>query len=351
MFKGARARENLFVALMWLVSIVLAGFLIGLGSLVIGDLPKVSEPVTVEDFIPAGRLDAVERERNRLRAALPGTRTRLADAETAFTQARDSYASERETFDNWILTRAATENSAQNPEVVSRSRELDRLKARERAAQATRDAAQAQISQIERAMTAQTTVENQLRKAATPAYERAAFLQELKVFGMRLALTLPLLLVALWMLLKGRGGDYWPMKRGFILFAAFAFFVELVPYLPDYGGYIRYGVGILVTLVVGHYVIKWMRAYLAGREADESRAEVERVRSIEYDEALKKKAANACPGCDRTLPAAEGAPIDYCVHCGMHLFNHCPTCKTRKFAFFRYCMACGTPATTESAAR
>lgn len=152
------------------------------------------------------------------------------------------------------------------------------------------------------------------------------------------------------MLLKGRGGDYWPMKRGFILFAAFAFFVELVPYLPDYGGYVRYGVGIVITLAVGHYLIKWMRAYLAAREADETRAEVERVRSIEYDEALRKKAANACPGCDRTLPAAEGAPIDYCVHCGMHLFNHCPTCQTRKFAFFRYCMSCGTPATAETAA-
>jgi hypothetical protein len=350
MFKGSRARERIFLVLMWLVSIVLAGFLIGLGSLVIGDLPKVSDPVAVEDFMDSRRLAAIDAEQAGVQASLPSAQTRLADAESALGRARSAYVSQRETFDNWILTRAATESGAQNPEVLARTRELDRLKAVERGAQVTREAAQAEVTRLERASQASMTAEDTLRTAAMPAFERASFMQELKVFALRLALTLPLLLIALWMLLKGRGGDYWPMKRGFILFAAFAFFVELVPYLPDYGGYVRYAVGIAITLVVGHYVIRWMRAYLAAREADESRAEPERVRSIAYDEALKKKAAGACPGCERSLPTTEGTPIDYCVHCGMHLFNHCPSCSTRKFAFFRYCMTCGTPAAPEAQA-
>ena len=168
------------------------------------------------------------------------------------------------------------------------------------------------------------------------------------MFALRLALTLPLLVLSAWMLIRRRGGDYWPMMRGFILFSLFAFFVELVPYLPEYGGYVRYSVGVILTLVLGYYGIKGMRAYLRAREADEARAEPERVKAVEYDEALRKLAARACPGCDRNLPATE-TPIDYCVHCGMHLFNHCPTCQTRKFAFFRFCMTCGTPAVVERA--
>jgi hypothetical protein len=28
----------------------------------------------------------------------------------------------------------------------------------------------------------------------------------------------------------------------------------------------------------------------------------------------------------------------------MTLYDHCKACDTRKMAFFRYCMTCGTPA-------
>ncbi len=349
MFKGARARERLFAGLMWLVSIVLAGFLIGLGSLVIADLPKVSHPVTVEQFIDPARQAALTRQSEALSRQSDAGQAKLRAADDDLSKAGAAYRSAKETFDNWILTRTATSDRSQDPEVLARTRSLDQLKATEGSAQAARDAAQTDLNAIAARINQNDVASEALRTAAEPPYERARFFEQMKAFGLRLALTLPLLVISAWMLLRRRGGDYWPMMRGFILFSLFAFFVELVPYLPEYGGYVRNSVGVILTLVLGHYGIKGMRAYLKAREADETRAEPERVKSVEYDEALRKLAARACPGCDRTLPATE-TPIDYCVHCGMHLFNHCPTCDTRKFAFFRFCMTCGTPAVTEPAA-
>ena len=346
MFKGARARERLFEGLMWLVSIVLAGFLIGLGSLVIGDLPKISHPVSIEQFIDPARQGALTKQGAALAHQSDAGQARLKADEDALAAATSAYGSAKDTFDNWIATRTATRDRAEDPEVLSRTRALDQLKAAEGAAQAARDAAQAQVNAIMARIGANDAAQAALKTEAEPRFERARFVEDLKVFALRLALTLPLLVISAWMLLRRRGGDYWPLMRGFILFSAFAFFVELVPYLPDYGGYVHYSVGVILTLVLGHYGIKGMRAYLKARELDETRSEPERVKSVEYDEALKKLAAKACPGCDRTLPET-GAPIDFCVHCGMHLFNHCPTCQTRKFAFFRYCMTCGTPAVAE----
>ncbi len=344
MFKGARARERVFVGLMWLVSVVLAGFLIGLGSLVIGDLPRVEAPVAIEQFMDPARTAVTNRGQASLSAASVAAEVRLARAEQTFGQSQVAYGAARETFDNWISTRSATGDRSQDPEVLARTKALDDLKTKEQSARAARDVVQSERDTLVGQIEANRIADQALRAAALPAFERAKFAQEMKVFGLRLALTLPLLAISAWMLFHKPRGDYWPMKRGFILFSTFAFFVELVPYLPEYGGYVRYGVGIILTVIVGHYGIKGMRAYLKAREADETRAEPERVQSIEYEQAIKKMASRACPGCDRPLPGVEGTQIDYCVHCGMHLFNRCGSCETRKFAFFRYCMSCGTPA-------
>ena len=234
-----------------------------------------------------------------------------------------------------------TSRPDQDPEVISRTRALDALKAKEQQAQLRLDAqrqialdaqqaaeqAQARLDLLE--VDAQRRLDTEQRKV------------ELRVFGYRLALTLPLLVIAGWLFSRHRKSRWWPFVWGFILFALFAFFVELVPYLPSYGGYVRYAVGIVVTALVGRWAILGLSRYLERQKLAEQQPEHERREELGYDVALARLDKGVCPGCERRVDLKDTAN-DFCPHCGIGIFDHCAKCAARKSAFARYCHACGT---------
>ena len=351
MFKSLRVPERLFQLAGWVVSFLFAAFLIGLGSKVVADLPGVDQQVTLEQFVDSTRLVPIARAQDSLRRLRRDIQSQQERTQLRLTTASNAYRAARDGFQNWIATRRATTDPRQDPEVLRRTRELDTLKAGERAAQTDVERLDAAELQARQALDARGREEQALRTAATGRYERAAHRQELRVFGVRLALTLPLLLVAGWLVARKRKSEYWPLARGFVLFALFAFFVELVPYLPSYGGYVRYGVGVLATGIAGVYVIRAMRRYVARRAEVEQQTEAERRRALGYEEAIKRVTAGVCPGCERAITNIPGAaPANFCVHCGMTLFDTCGACGTRKNAFYHYCPACGAAASGPGAA-
>jgi hypothetical protein len=342
MFKALRVPEKLFSVVMWIVSLIFAGFLMGLGQLVIGDLPMATTPPVITTYMDPVRLKQVDAEQNRLQSKLDAM-TPQTDAANLKTQAaQNEYNSAKQQYDNWLSTRTATTDPAQDPEVVGRTKKLDILSQAVRETEKVSEGIASERLDVVNAMAVNNNQRQDLERGAQGAYDKAQFASDLKVFGLRLLVTLPLLLVAGWFLMKKRKSDYWPLMRGFVIFALYAFFFELVPYLPSYGGYIRYIVGIALTIVAGHYTIKWMRNYLATRAVVEKQAEVDRKQSIRYEDALKKMAAGVCPGCERAVTTTGDVLADYCVHCGMNLYDHCGTCETRKLSFFRFCMKCGT---------
>ncbi|MEL6751232.1 MAG: hypothetical protein AAFO70_04065, partial [Pseudomonadota bacterium] len=246
-------------------------------------------------------------------------------------------------FDNWLATRTATQQDVQNPQVLARQRLVDELKLRERTALVQVEEAQTARGALSRDQSDLRAQLDRLQQDARPAFESAQRWETLKVFLFRLALTLPLLGVAGYFVAKKRESSYWPLYRGFVIFALFAFFVELVPYLPSYGGYVRYIVGIVLAVIVGHYAIKAMNAYLARKREEESRSEEARRSDIDYETALKKINAKTCPGCDRKIESRDDVDTFFCVHCGIRLRQKCGSCGETNISFHHYCLSCGAP--------
>jgi hypothetical protein len=343
MSKGLRLSERWFQRGLWLVALAFAGFLIGLGGKVVENLSLTEAPISAEQFVDPVRGPQVARAIDAARKQASAAGEQLAQARLAEARASEHYDNEKESFDNWVSTRRATARPDQDQELIARNRKLDELKVAVAAAQSgvkAQQQAELDATQALAHLDAQRTAlyAPALRQAA--AAERRA---ELHVFGYRLALTLPLLLVAAWLFMNKRGSIYWPFVWGFIFFAGFAFFVELVPYLPSYGGYVRYGVGVVVTAVIGRYLILALQRYLARQRAAEALPKAERRETVTYDTALARLEKSICPGCERKVDLKD-PKTDFCPHCGIGLFDHCGQCGTRKGAFARYCYACGTPA-------
>ena len=132
MFRSFRVPERLFAIAMWVVSMVFAGFLIGLGGKIVGELPGVDTTITIRDFIDPAKAAPLRARRD----SLIGESKRTQDARDRAAQehatARNVYSAQREQFDAWIATRTATTDPQQDPEVIGRTRLLDSLKVLER---------------------------------------------------------------------------------------------------------------------------------------------------------------------------------------------------------------------------
>ena len=341
--KSLRLSEKWFNRGLWLVALVFASFLIGLGGTIVGDLPQVETPLQTDDFLDKPAAQALRSQVRSAEQAEQAADTAMEQAQLQRSKVRSEFETERQSFNNWLATRSATQRADQDPEVLARTRALDALSLVERKAQQAVELQQQVALDARQSAAAAQEKLNTLEAGAQVALQAELRKVELRVFLYRLALTLPLLAIAGWLFVKKRKSTYWPFVWGFIFFALFAFFVELVPYLPSYGGYVRYVVGIGITAVVGRYGILALNRYLERQKQAEALPDQERRKELSYDVALARLAKNVCPGCERPVDL-KNEKIDFCPHCGIGLFDRCGHCSTRKSAFSLFCHACGVPA-------
>ncbi|MGF6440229.1 hypothetical protein [Paraburkholderia youngii] len=325
----------------WVIAVAFALFLNLLGSLVIRDLEVVPAggPPALAGYTDLASGPARARQA-RLTSERMGVEQQQEMAHQSYETALSEYTQMRSAFENWVATRRATGNSAIDQELTDRTRALDArldtvnslkhkvddLNARWEEAREQGDKADAEVSAA--------------RVAGAQQYERARNRYDMRVFGYRLGLTLPVLVLAVWLFVRYRNARYWPFVYGFSFFALSAFFFELVPYLPTFGGYVRAIVGIALTVFAGVYLLRAFQRYADRKGAEMQKTQTERSTRIAYQKALSAHERKLCPSCDRPTPSTETGE-SYCVHCGLNIFSVCKKCGHRNFAFYRHCNACG----------
>ncbi len=345
MRRSLRLSERWFHRGLWLVALVFAFCLIGLGSIVVDDLPHVERQAQRDDFLDKAAVQPLEVAITQAKHAETDATSAGEQAALKLQAAQQAYATAKEAFGSWVETRKATNLPDQDQDLIARTKALDALNSARIAAQHSVDAQSQAVLDAQQAQSQAEGRLDTLNAAADSQLAAADDRAELRVFGYRLALTLPLLGIAGWLFVRGRTSTWWPFVWGFILFALFTFFVELVPYLPSYGGYVHYGVGLLITVLVGRYTIVSLNRYLAQQKEAEQQPDQIRRDELDYDTALARLTKGVCPGCERPIDLQNLANY-FCPHCGIGVFDHCGSCTARKSAFARFCHACGAQADT-----
>lgn len=340
--KNLRPRLDLwFHRLLWGVAILFALFLIHLGGLLIGDLPKVERNIEISQFYSQPQYSRSEAKIEELNREISLLNSEKSADYRALAKVRKLYETRHESYKNWLATRAVTQEGEQNPELIKRTEELESLKEEMQSYNEKIGAIDEALFKQRESLEESKKELRALQKSAQTLYYKALEQQEIRVFLYRLMLLLPLLIVAGYLLVKRRDGKYWPFSWGFIFFSLFAFFVELVPYLPSFGGYVRAGVGLLLTITGGIYLIRSYNHYRARQEKRAQLTQEEWSNIITYEESLKHLGEASCPNCARAVNYADPT-VDYCSHCGLHLFEPCAHCGVRKNCFAPFCHSCGT---------
>ncbi|MBF0561147.1 MAG: hypothetical protein HQL37_03815, partial [Alphaproteobacteria bacterium] len=182
--------------------------------------------------------------------------------------------------------------------------------------------------------------------AAEKHYQSEVETYTLKMFALRMAVVLPFLLLGVFTFVRWRKSRYGALAWGYILFSVYAFFFGVVPYLPNFGGYLRYVVGIVLTVAGGIYAIRGMQAYAERKRQELLLTSAERAKTISEEAAVASFRDHRCPSCDSNyaLPkmiSSEPEP-SFCYHCGLQLYGTCAACGTINFVHFNHCKTCGT---------
>lgn len=336
--------DRLFTVQVWvrrLIAFLFAVFLIGLSTAIMKDLNKVERMAQTSDYYTPEykELEKKINVLNEKNIQLSNTLRLETDELRTRKQQTASYQAE---FKNWTELRSATENKDTNPEVREKLQVLDSKREAERKQEDVVHRIDQEYKAIQKELNSVQAQANSLQFEFGKKAAEANKWVSLKIFGIRLLFTLPVLAIGVFAFVKYRTHQYAPLVWGYVWFSLYVFFVGLVPYLPSFGGYVRYIVGIILVVFGGIYAIRSFNSYMERRKLELEKNKELRAKQIDSDNAIVSFKNHVCPSCgqDYLLGDGKDADVRHCFHCGLELFRKCE-CGKVNFAFFKYCSCCG----------
>jgi hypothetical protein len=308
----------------------------------------------IENFEDAQSMSELNVQNRKYESEVDVLNSKKYAIEKAMRLARDKYQNEKESFNNWIETRKTLGSPEKDNEVISRANKLDEFYKVEQDWAQQLDLVQDQINNARSKQKELQASIYDLNKIADKKYYAALKRHELKVFLVRLLFVGPILALGIYFSVKRRKHKLYPLFFGFTLFSIYTFFFGLLPYIPSYGGYVRYSVGVLITVFLGYYAISHIKTFLEQKQAELKASAQERAKKVHTDTAEKALENHFCPSCgkDFFMKNWEFAPVgavagqakitDFCRHCGMQLFKKCEHCGNKNFAHLPFCSSCGS---------
>jgi len=341
------------------ISTVLCIFLILLSNRIIGDLDSTTNRPFIGDFENRITLDSLENEVNKQYAELESLYSKKETIEKTIAMAKENYANEKQSYDNWLQTRKTLGSPDKDQEVLNRVKKLDEFYSVEKE---WREQLYTLQNQIDDTGNKEKIIRFRISNEESEAYElygQALKRYDLKVFLIRLIFVAPVLALGIYFFVRYRRHKFYPLFFGFTLFSIYAFFFGLVPYLPSYGGYVRYSVGVVLSVGLGYYAIKRIRQFIEQKQAELQISTQERAKKIQTTTAEKALESHFCPSCGKDFllrkwefPPNKTTDMNYyelvtvfCRHCGMELFKNCNNCGNKNFAHLPFCSSCGTKLT------
>jgi hypothetical protein len=341
------------------ISTILCIFLILLSNRIIGDLDSTTSRPYSADFENKSVLAELDKNVEVQNAELDNLRSKKETVEKTIATAKENHANEKQSFDNWLQTRKTLGSPDKDQEVIARAKKLDDFYQVEQEWRTELNALQTQIDETQKKKQEIQKSINKEQDVAYEKYEKAIKKYDLKVFLIRLIFVAPILALGIFFFIRYRRHKFYPLFFGFTLFSIYAFFFGLVPYLPSYGGYVRYSVGVILTAGLGYYAIKRIRQFIEQKQAELTISTQERAKKIQTTVAEKALENHFCPSCGKDFlirkwefPAKKTVETDiykyvttFCRHCGMELYKQCENCGTQNFAHLPFCSLCGTKIT------